>query len=57
MIVDSKINTLQVVIMEVPCCGGLFGLAQKAIHESGKKIPLKLSVVSVRGEILQEDWV
>ena len=57
MINDSRINTLQVVIMEVPCCGGLLGLAQKAIQESGRKIPLKLSIVSVRGEVLQDDWV
>lgn len=57
MIVDSGINTLHVVIMEVPCCGGLLGLATKAVQESGKKIPVKLSVVGIKGEILQEEWV
>lgn len=57
MIIRSEINTLSVVIMEVPCCGGLLGLAQKAVAEAGRKIPLKLVVVSVRGEVLSEEWV
>ena len=57
MILDSNINTLNVVIMEVPCCGGLLSLATKAVNESGRKIPVKLSVVGIKGEILQEEWV
>ena len=58
MIIYSAINTLTVVIMEVPCCGGLFRLAQKAVAEaSGRKIPLKLVVVGVKGDILREEWV
>ncbi len=57
MIVDSQINTLQVVIMEVPCCGGLLSLAMQAMKETGKKIPVKLSVVGIKGEVLQEEWV
>lgn len=57
MIQNSKINTLTVVIMEVPCCGGLLRLAQKAVAESGVKIPLKLVVISIQGEVQQEGWV
>jgi len=57
MMEDSKINTLNVVIMEVPCCGGLLGIAQKALAESGRKVPVKLTVVGIKGDILQEDWV
>jgi len=57
MITRSAINTLTVVIMEVPCCGGLLGLAQKAIAESGRKIPVKLVVVGVKGDILKEEWM
>lgn len=57
MIQNSHINTLTVVIMEVPCCGGLLRLAQKAVAESGIKIPLKLVVISIQGEIQQEGWV
>jgi ferredoxin len=57
MIIDSGINTLQVVIMEVPCCGSLLSIANKAVMESGRKIPVKLSVVGIRGEIISENWV
>ena len=57
MIVDSKINTLNVVIMEVPCCGGLLQMAQTARTNSGKKIPIKVSVISVQGAVVEEDWV
>jgi ferredoxin len=57
MINDSKINTLTVMIMEVPCCGGLLKLAQKTMQQSERKIPLKLIVVGVRGDILNEQWV
>ncbi len=57
MIVNSQINTLTVVIMEVPCCGGLLRLAQKAIADSGRKIPLKLAVIGIKGEVLKEEWV
>ena len=57
MINRSNINTMQVVIMEVPCCGGLLSLAKKAVDVANRKIPLKLSVISVRGEVLSEEWV
>jgi MinD superfamily P-loop ATPase containing an inserted ferredoxin domain len=57
MIVYSAINTLTVIIMEVPCCGGLLNLAQKAVAEADRKIPVKLIVVGVKGDILKEEWV
>lgn len=57
MMEESKINTLTVMIMEVPCCGGLIQLSKKALAASGRKVPLKAIVVSIRGEILSEDWI
>ena len=57
MIEESLINTLTVIIMEVPCCGGLLSLASKAVSQSNRKIPMKLIVVSIKGEILKEEWV
>jgi len=57
MILLSAINTLTVVIMEVPCCSGLLQLADKAVAESGCKIPLKLVVVGTRGDVLREEWM
>lgn len=52
----SKINTLTVMIMQVPCCMGLLQLAKLAITQSKRKIPLKFIVVGIQGEILKEEW-
>jgi ferredoxin len=57
MIDESNINTLTVMIMEVPCCGGLLKIAQMAMQKAGRKIPLKLMVVGVRGDIISEQWI
>ncbi len=57
MITDSKINTLTVIMMEVPCCGGLMQMAQLALQQSGRKIPLKKIIVSIQGEVMSEEWV
>jgi hypothetical protein len=53
---DAKINTLTVLIMQVPCCGGLLNLAQQAAEGATRKVPVKYVVVGVQGEILQEEW-
>ncbi len=57
LIDDAKINTLTVMIMQVPCCGGLLHLAKKAAEQATRKVPIKSVVVSLQGEILQEQWV
>ena len=57
MIADTQIRSLQVVIMEVPCCGGLLQMARTARENAGRNIPIWKSVISVQGEILEEDRV
>ncbi len=57
MIDQAHINTLTVAIMQVPCCGGLLQQAKTAVEQANRKIPLKLAVVSLEGEILKEEWV
>jgi len=54
---DAKINTLTVLIMQVPCCTGLLNLAQQAAQSSKRTVPIKSIVVSLQGEILSEDWL
>ena len=49
---ENDIRSLHVVRMEVPCCGGMEHAAKKALSESGKSIPLEVTTVSLRGEIL-----
>lgn len=54
---ESKINTLTVMIMEVPCCGGLLRMVQSALAECTRKVPVKLVVVGVKGNVLKEEWI
>jgi ferredoxin len=46
------IKTLSIVRMEVPCCGGTELIVQKALEKAGKLHFVKLTVVSMQGEIL-----
>ncbi len=57
LIDEARINTLTVMIMQVPCCGGLLRLAQKAAAEAKRKVPVKCVVIGLGGDILKEEWV
>lgn len=57
LIDDAQINTMTVMIMQVPCCGGLLQMAQAAVQNATRKVPVKAVVVGIQGEILQEQWV
>ena len=50
----NNIEFIHVVYMEVPCCGGLVRLVQGAVADSGHKVPVKLTKISIGGEILEE---
>ncbi len=54
---EAKINTLTVVIMQVPCCMGLMGLVNQAVEASKRKVPVKLVIAGAQGEILSEELV
>lgn len=56
LIEDAKINTLTILIMQVPCCMGLLNLAQRAVQQCQRKVPIKYIVVGLQGDILQEEW-
>lgn len=53
---EAAINTLTVMLMQVPCCGGLLALAKEAASRAKRKVPIKYIIVSLQGEILQEAW-
>jgi len=57
LIEDARINTLTVLIMEVPCCGGLLQMAKSALQQSTRKIPIKLLVAGLQGNIITEEWI
>lgn len=53
----SKINTITVMMMEVPCCGGLLRMVIAALAKASRKIPVKKLVAGINGEILLEEWI
>jgi hypothetical protein len=57
MIDDSKINTMTILRMQVPCCGGLAQMAEIAVQQANRKVPLKEIVVGVEGDVLSERWL
>jgi len=57
MIDQSRINTITVMIMEVPCCGGLLQLAVNAVQTAQRKVPVKMVRVGIKGNILEESWL
>lgn len=54
MINDANIQSITVLIMQVPCCGGLLQLAQTAAESAERKVPINTIVIGVNGEVLQE---
>jgi NAD-dependent dihydropyrimidine dehydrogenase PreA subunit len=57
MIDISKVNTITVMMMEVPCCGGLLNMVKAALAKATRKVPVKQMIVSIGGEVLEEEWV
>ena len=51
MIDYSSINSLTVILMEVPCCGGLWHIAQQAVANAQRKIPIEKVVIGINGEV------
>ena len=52
IIEHNDIQSVTVVRMEVPCCGGLEHAAVTALKNSGKFIPWQVVTISIDGKIL-----
>lgn len=50
----SRVRSLKVIHMEVPCCGGLVRIARAALAESGRDIPFSEVTIGVTGEVVEE---
>ncbi len=57
LIDSAKVNTITVMIMEVPCCGGLLQMVKSATSQASRKVPVKMMVVGIAGAVMQEEWV
>ncbi|MEW6564826.1 MAG: ATP-binding protein [Spirochaetota bacterium] len=57
LIDESKVDTITVLRMHVPCCGGLVAIAQQARNQAKRNVPIKAVTVNAEGTILQEEWL
>jgi len=46
------IQSITVARMEVPCCGGVRYVVEKALEKAGKKIPVEEKTISIQGKII-----
>lgn len=51
---NNSIQSVTILRMEVPCCGGLEMAVKKAMQESGKFIPWQVITISIDGKILDD---
>lgn len=54
IIKQNDIQSVTIVRMEVPCCGGMELAAKKALQASGKFIPWQVVTISTDGRILED---
>lgn len=57
MIDGANLNTITVLRMEVPCCGGLLRIVQGAAARASRKVPIKVVTMSSNGKIIQDEWI
>jgi ferredoxin len=54
MIDHAGIASLTVMIMQVPCCGGLAQLALQAAARASRTVPMRYVVVGVQGDVIDQ---
>lgn len=52
LIDEAMIRSLHLVVMEVPCCSGLNRIVEIARGQANRTVPVEVSVVSIRGEVI-----
>lgn len=54
IIEENEIQSITVVRMEVPCCGGIEQAVKRALMASGKMLPWRVITISTDGRIIKE---
>jgi NAD-dependent dihydropyrimidine dehydrogenase PreA subunit len=49
----SSVRSLNVLRMEVPCCAGMTKIAEAAVADSGRDVPVDSTIISLRGEVVE----
>lgn len=53
ILTNNNINSVKILRMEVPCCGGIVNAVKTALIQSGKMIPWSIVIIGTDGEIRQ----
>jgi len=53
----ARVNTITIMMMEVPCCGGLLQMVRAALAKAERKVPVKMMIVGISGDIIREEWI
>jgi hypothetical protein len=54
LIEEARVRSIEVLIMQVPCCSGLLRHVVEAAGLAKRRIPVRCVVVGLQGEILRE---
>ena len=57
LIDEAMIRSLHLVMMEVPCCGGLSRMVEIAREQANRIVPVEVSVISIRGEVINSNSI
>ncbi|MCF8057256.1 MAG: 4Fe-4S ferredoxin [Desulfocapsa sp.] len=57
IIANCNLNSLTILVMEVPCCSSMNGIIKQAIERSGTNVPVEQITISTQGaEIERKTW-
>ncbi len=57
IISNCNLNSITILIMEVPCCSSMNGIIQQAIERAGKTVPVEQITISTQGvELSRKHW-
>lgn len=54
---ENDLESITVLRMEVPCCGGMSFAAKTARDKSGVNIPIKVVTIGIQGDIIKREYI
>lgn len=57
MVDGAGVKSITVMVMEVPCCGGLLQMVRQAVAQAARSLPVRVTVVGLQGEILSAETI
>ncbi|MBU0943462.1 MAG: 4Fe-4S ferredoxin [Proteobacteria bacterium] len=57
IIANCNLNSITILIMEVPCCSSMNGIIKQAIERAGKSVPVEQITLSTQGAVVErKNW-